>query len=91
MTTLDKVINIINQELSRGGFTAFNYNPSVGFKLTNYNHNSNNCFKVKSINEAEDIVINIISTAQKGNIFNNDVFDENKELFLLVKPDNSKF
>ncbi|ELI6456107.1 hypothetical protein SL057_002437 [Flavobacterium psychrophilum] len=60
------------------------HSPTLQFKLTNYKSDTEGCFEVNSSEEAEDIVISFITTAQKGSIFTNDVYSEDKDLFLRV-------
>ena len=74
MTTREQIVNFIEQEYNR-----------VGFKLSNMDSKTSESFRVSSLNEAEDIVISFISTVSKGAIFTNDIFNEDKDLFLRVK------
>lgn len=70
----------------RVGFTTpFDYRPTLGFKLANIESNTSESFSVNSVDEAEDLVISFISTATKGDIFVNNVYSEDKPLFLRVK------
>lgn len=81
----EKIQSYIDTALNRGGLTSnFNYQPILQFKLTNFNTKTDECFKIDSLDLAEDMVISFISTAKKGEIFINDVYDEDKELFLRV-------
>ena len=85
MTLRDQIQEFINEYHFRIGFTPnYDYEPVLGFKLTNVDCESSNLFKVGSLKEAEDLVISFISTAKRGEIFTNDVYDENKELFIKV-------
>jgi hypothetical protein len=85
MSIYDKITEYIQQDLQRVGLSAsYNYQPVLGFKLSNHFSSTSNCFAVSSVDEAEDIVISFIPTAVKGAIFINDVYDESKPLFLLV-------
>ena len=86
MTTREQIVNFIEQEYNRVGFTpSFNYQPTLGFKLSKMDSKTSESFRVSSLNEAEDIVISFISTVSKGAIFTNDIFNEDKDLFLRVK------
>ena len=86
MSTREQIIDFIEQQHTRVGFIASSdYQPTLGFKLTNVDSKASNSFSVASVDEAENLVISFISTFKKGNIFINDIYNENKDLFLLVK------
>uniref|UniRef100_UPI00404AD692 hypothetical protein n=1 Tax=Flavobacterium sp. TaxID=239 RepID=UPI00404AD692 len=86
MSTREQIINFIEQEHNRLGFTpSFDYQLTLGFKLSNTDNKTSESFSVSSLDEAEDVVISFISTVTKGEIFTNDIFDESKNLFLRVK------
>lgn len=86
MTTREQIVDFIEQEYNRIGFSTFSdYYPYLGFKLSNTDFKTSESFTVNSLNEAEDIVISFISTAIKGEIFTNDIFSEDKDLFLRVQ------
>ena len=85
MTKRGQIVNYIEQKHKDVGFTTYSeYSPNLGFKLTNIDSQSDNSFAVDSVDEAESLVISFISTAQKGNIFVNDIYTEDKPLFLRV-------
>ncbi len=85
MSTREQIIDFIGQEHTRFGFIASSdYQPTLGFKLTNVDSKTNESFSVSSVNEAEDLVISFISTAIKGEIFVNDIYSEDSPLFLRV-------
>ena len=85
MTIREHISDYIDNEHKRFGFTpTFGYYPNLAFKLTNDNSDLSNSFEFNSIDDAEDLVISFISTAQKGEIFINDEFDEDKQLYLKV-------
>jgi len=85
MSTREQILDFIEQEHLRVGFTTpFDYHPTLGFKLTNVESNTSESFSVSSVDEAENIVISFISTAQIGEIFVNDIYSEDKPLFLRV-------
>lgn len=86
MSTREQIINYIEQEHNRLGFTpSFDYQPTLGFKLSNTDTKTSESFSVSSVDEAEDIAISFISTVAKGEIFTNDTYSEDKDLFLKVK------
>jgi hypothetical protein len=86
MSIKTEINNYIEKRHKRFGFTiSSDYNPILSFKLTNYNSETSNTFKVVSVKEAEDLVISYISTSEHGNIFVNDIYDEDKELYLKIK------
>lgn len=85
MVTRERITKYIDQEHNRAGFyISSEYSPNLGFKLTNFDSKTNESFSVSSVNEAEDLVISFISTAQKSEIFVNDIYSEDKPLFLRV-------
>lgn len=86
MTTRKNILNFVQCEFDRVAFTpTVDYKPTLGFKVTNNNLDTNDVFRVSSLKEAEDLVISFIPTALKGEIFINDIYNENKDLFLRVK------
>lgn len=86
MTKREQIIAYIEQEHFRVGFTdMFDYSPKLAFKLTNIDSKTNESFSVTSADEAEELVISFISTSKKGEIFTNDIYSEDKDLFLRVK------
>lgn len=86
MSIREQIIEFINEQFFRVGFTApLGYSTELGFKISNVDSKSSDSFSVKSLEEAEDLVISFIPTATKGNIFINDDYSEDKPLFLRVK------
>ena len=85
MKKREQIVNYIEQKHKDVGFTTYSeYCPNLGFKVTNIDSQTDNSFLVDSVDEAESLVISFISTAQKGNIFVNDIYTEDKPLFLRV-------
>ena len=81
-----KIINFIEKEYKKLGFTHYlDYEPVLAFKLTNIDSKASNSFKVDSVDEAENLVISFSSISKKREIFINDSYDENKNLYLKVK------
>lgn len=84
--TIKKIKEFIEDTCSRVGFSKeTDHSPILGFKISNYDTKTDDSFKVGSLDEAEQIVTSFISTAQKGEIFTNDLYQEDKDLFLRVK------
>ena len=83
---VQKIQDFIKEEYLRVGFTnSSDYIPTLGFKISNNDSKTSESFKVKSLEQAEQIVTYFISSAQTGEIFTNDIFQEDKDLFLRVK------
>lgn len=83
--TILEIKKLIDDKYFQVGFSKEGTHiPTLQFKLTNYNSKTKECFVVDSLNEAEEIVISFIPTAQKGEIFTNDIYNEEKDLFLRV-------
>lgn len=86
MSKREKIVSYIEREHNRVGFSSpSNYFPNLGFKLTNIDSKNTESFSVASVNEAEELVVSFIPTATKGNIFINDIYSEDENLFLRVQ------
>uniref|UniRef100_UPI0040491209 hypothetical protein n=1 Tax=Gelidibacter sp. TaxID=2018083 RepID=UPI0040491209 len=85
MNTREQILNFIDEQHFNVGFVAPpDFQPTLAFKLTNHNSNTSDSFSVNSVDEAKDLVISFISTANRDEIFSNDFYNEDKELFLRV-------
>lgn len=83
--TIQGIKTLIENVYFRAGFSQWGiHSPVLQFKLTNYKSDTEGCFEVSSLEEAEEIVISFITTAKKGEIFTNDIYSEDKDLFLRV-------
>lgn len=85
MTKRQEIEKSIDKQAEIAHLVASDYKPMLGFKLTNIDDKTINSISVASLNEAEDLAISFVSTFEKGNVFTNDLFSEDKDLFLRVK------
>jgi len=83
--TLKNIQNYIDSFHRKASLViSHDYQPTLSFKLSHVNNLANNCFLVESIEEAESIVKQYISTAVLGEIFERDHYTIDKDLFLTV-------
>ena len=85
MSVRQLIVNFIKDEYLRHSIVISpDFEPTLAFGLSNIKSKTSNVFKVKSVAEAEDIVISFISTAQRDKIFSRSEFKESKDLYLTV-------
>lgn len=83
--TIQLINDYVQNYLLRCGFTAFgNVNVNSSFRLSNYNDNFSNAFKVDSEIQAKHILKSFVALPFDEDIFNTSTFDETKDLYLLI-------
>jgi hypothetical protein len=83
--TLQLINDYVENYLQRFGFTAFgNVTVNCSFRLSNYNDNFSNAFKVDSEIQAKQILESFIALPFIEDIFKTSTFDESKDLYLFI-------
>lgn len=83
--TIQAINYYVENYLLRFGFTAVgNVTVSTSFRLSNYNKDFSNAFKVDSEYQAKEILKSFVVLPFTDDIFKTSTFDSSKDLYLFV-------